>query len=226
MDINDLANLYAIIAKSTSLIKEAQSGIHLRYKILNPIIKQAFDTRRINQETQFNPRRGLQNYHRSEAFISEAMVIKINGFTKLQTILNGLKSKYGREPEWQDSYARVLLNTLNQSLEKNGDYTETQPSIGSFDYIEELLSTRYRLDMNNIASYGEETLTDIILGKDEVLTRKGFIPKFEITKQDISTQPYDSLMNKLFDGIKASKEHPNIKRSVTITIEDNFIEKE
>ena len=40
------------------------------------IAKLAFDTRRINQETTYIPRRNLQNYHRSAEFIDDEMAIK------------------------------------------------------------------------------------------------------------------------------------------------------
>lgn len=191
------------------------------------IIKLAFDTRRINQETDYNPRRGLQNYHRSEQFISEAYQQKIANFSKLKVILDQLKEKYGREPEWQDSYCRVLLNTLDNSLrinQKDGDFGESQPSIGSFDYVEELLFARYRLEMNSIAKYGEEKLKEILLSKDEPLIRKTNLSQFEITKRDVSEKPYDALIDKLFNGVRASKENPNVKRSVTITIHDTFLD--
>src|ERR1022692_4222517 len=59
--------------------------------------KIAFDTRRIDQETEYNPRRGLQNYNRSEPFISEDLAQKIKNFAKLRDVLNELETIYGRE---------------------------------------------------------------------------------------------------------------------------------
>lgn len=231
MDINEIMELYQLIAESSEKALLRQEGISLRKAALNSIfngkiVKLAFDTRRTNQETDYNPRRGLQNYHRSEQFMTEAHLIKINNFTKLKNILGELKDKYGREPEWQDSYARVLLNTLDIALrteQNDGDFSETQSSIGSFDYVEELLFTRYRLEINSIAKYGEEQLRNIILSRDEALIHKTDIPKYEITKRDVASQSYDTLMEKLFGGVKASKENPEIERTVTITIKDKFI---
>jgi hypothetical protein len=189
--------------------------------------KKAFDTRRINQETDFNPRRGLQNYHRSQQFLSEAQEVKIAGYMRLLKIAEGLQEKYGREPEWQDSYCRILLNTLNNVLrveQQDGDYGETGTSIGSFDYLDQLLHARYRLEMNSINKLGEEELYKIVLSKDEPLIRKNTVPKYEITKRDVATQPYDALIDKLFNGVRASKENPSVKRSVLITIHDEFVE--
>jgi hypothetical protein len=186
----------------------------------NPLVKVAFDTRRIDQETEFNPRRGLQNYSRSEAFLNEANAGKLVQLKKLRGIVEALKTTYGREPEWQDSYCRVLLNTLNQSLNK--DPGETQASIGSLDYVEEMLFTRYRLDMDSIAKYADNTLRDIVLNKDEVLLRKSdLMPAKEKPNNLMITQGYDTLLDKLF-SVKATSENPNVERSITIIIKDSI----
>jgi hypothetical protein len=190
------------------------------------IIKVAFDTRRIDQETEYNPRRGLQNFHRSEEFISQAISQKLKNFSKLRNVLVALKEKYGKEPEWQDSYSRVLLSTLDKGLrtnEKDGDYTDSQPAMGSFDYIEELLYVRYRLTFDQLTKLSEEELMKVILSRDEDLTKKD-INKAEISRHDVATQGYDTLLEKLFGGIKATKENPNVERTVTITVKDRFVE--
>jgi hypothetical protein len=231
MELFEIADLYERLIKRAGSVASRQASISLRKTALgnlssNSLVKVAFDTRRVNQETDYIPRRGLQNYHRSDQFISEAYAQKIANFTKLKNILDEIKNKYGKHPEWQDSYCRVLLNTLNQSLrtiQQDGDFGDTQPSIGSFDYVEELLFTRYRLEMNNIAKYGEEQLKDILLSKDEPLIRKGQVSTYEITKRDIMSHGYDTLIEKLFN-VQATSEHPNVKRIVTIQIEDRFIE--
>jgi hypothetical protein len=233
MNIEDFSELYLLVFGSSKDIYSRKESISLRKDSLNSLInsgfkKIAFDTRRINQEIDFNPRRGLQNYHRSEKFISEATSQKIKNFLKLKKVLQDLKDKYGREPEWQDSYARVLLNALEKSLrieEKDGDYAEGQPGIGSFDYLEELLYVRYRLDMNNIQSMSEEKLKKVILDKDENLTHTdpNAATTCEISKRDIATQSYDTLLEKLFGGVKATAENPEVERTVTITIRDKFV---
>lgn len=233
MNIKDFSELYLLISGGSQDISARKEAISLRKDSLNSLInsgfkKLAFDTRRINQETEFNPRRGLQNYHRSEKFITEATSQKIKNFLKLKKVLQELKDKYGKEPEWQDSYARVLLNTLEKSLrveEKDGDYAEGQPGMGSFDYLEELLYVRYRLEMNNIQSMSEEKLKKIILDKDEALTHTdaNAAVSCEVSKRDVATQGYDTLLEKLFGGVKATAENPEVERTVTITIKDKFV---
>ena len=187
--------------------------------------KVAFDTRRIDQETEYNPRRGLQNYSRSEAFISEGLSQKILNFARLRKVLVGLKEIYGKQPEWQDSNARVLLSTLDKGLRTDthdGDFATNQPGVGSFDYIEELMHVRYRLGFDDLTKMGETDLKRVILSKDEELIRKDVSQALEITKADVVKESYDTLMNKLFDGCRASAENPDIERSITITIRDKF----
>jgi len=129
------------------------------------IVKVAFDTRKIDQETQYNPRRGLQNYSRSENFISDANKEKVVLLKKLNLAVSELKQKYGRESEWQDSYARVLSGVIDKTLnkiEKTGDLTDAQPTMGSLDYIEELLYVRYRLSFDNIKDLDNFEIKKII----------------------------------------------------------------
>lgn len=232
MNIGEILELHTLIIENSEKVLARRKGLSLRKAAINSmfnnvIVKIAFDTRRINQEADYNPRRGLQNYNRSQQFITEAHTIRITNFTKLKNILDEVKLKYDREPEWQDSYSRVLSNTLNIALrvkQNDGDFSDTQTAIGSFDYVDDLLFTRYRLDINTIAKYGEEQLRDIILSRDENLIRKTDSPKYEITKRDVASQPYDVLLDKLFNGVRASSENKNVERTVTITIRDTFLE--
>ena len=41
----------------------------IKSSVNKPLTKIAFDTRRIDQENDYNPRQNLQYYHRSEPFI-------------------------------------------------------------------------------------------------------------------------------------------------------------
>lgn len=189
--------------------------------------KLAFDTRRIDQETQFNPRRGLQNYNRSEAFITEAISQKLANFAKLRSVLEELRLEYGKQHEWQDSNARVLLSTLDKGLRTgidDGDYATSQPAQGSLDYIEELLHVRYRLAFDDLSKLGATDLRRVILSKDEELTHRD-LNKAQaiITKNDVATQTYDTLMEKLFGGVRATADNPEVERTVTITIKDKFV---
>jgi hypothetical protein len=232
MKINDISELYELISRGTQDMPSRKQSMELRKVGLNALpvsgfTKVAFDTRRIDQETEINPRRGLQNYNRSEAFLSEAMGQKLISFAKLRSVLTDLQSEYGRENEWQDSNARVLLSTLDKglrTLQKDGDYTEAQPGVGNLAYIEELLHVRYRLTFDDLQKLGASDLKRVILSRDEDLTRKDVNRALEITKSDVATQTYDTLMEKLFGGVRATKENPEVERTVTITIKDKFVE--
>lgn len=231
MKLNTISELFQLISKGTENIPSRHQAISLRKDALssyasNGFVKVAFDTRRIDQETEYNPRRGLQNYHRSEAFVSEAMEQKLINFAKLRDVLEDLREQYGREPEWQDSNCRVLLSTLHKglrTLQKDGDYTTSQPALGSLDYIEELLHVRYRLTFDDLTKLGNAELRRVILTKDEDMTRKNINKDFEITKKDVSNHTYDTLMEKLFGGVRATAENPEVERTVTITIKDKFV---
>ena len=230
MRLLDVYELYNLISSGCANITSRKQSILLRKATFLSLQsegfkKVAFDTRRIDQETEYNPRRGLQNYNRSEAFISEGLSQKIKNFAKLRNVLNGLKDVYGKEHEWQDSNARVLLSTLDNGLRTNindGDFAQNQPGVGSFDYIEELMHVRYRLGFDDLTKMAEADLKKVILSKDEELIRKDVSQALEITKSDIASQSYDTLMNKLFDGCRASAETPDIERTIIITIRDKF----
>jgi hypothetical protein len=233
MKLDTVTELYQLISQGTENSVSRKKSMMLRKFGMSSVLsgngftKVAFDTRRIDQETEFNPRRGLQNYNRSEQFLTQATANKIVILSKLQNILEDLKAKYGRDPEWQDSKARVLLNTLNSGLRtstNDGDYSEAQPSVGSLDYIEELLDMRYRLRLENIDKLAESNIKDIILSKDEDLGKSMQRKAIEITNHDVATKSYDTLLEKMFGGIRATKENPEVERTVTITIKDKFVE--
>lgn len=242
-----MTDIYALLSNIDNNIINRKKCSKVRHKNIvsissskNEIVKLAFDTRRINQEVDFNPRRGLQNYHRSEAFISENLSNKLKSFAKLRNVLNALKEKYGKEYEWQDSYARVLLATLDRGLrtdQNDGDFSEAQPSMGSLDYIEQLLQVRYRIGADDIGNLEDNQLAKIILAKDENLLNRDINlilqsnkNNQEITKTNKNNKPAletngdtkDTLIEKLFGGVRASKENPEIERVVSITIKDKF----
>ena len=231
MKLETISELYAIIAKGTESVPSRKQAIKLRKSAFESLestdgfTKVAFDTRRINQGTQIIPRRGLQNYHRSQDFITEATDLRLQNLAKVKRALDSLKNKYGSEHEWQDSNARVLLSTIEKGLRSDyhdGDFTESQPGVGSLDYIDELLHVRYRLSFDDICRMGESELEKVILSKDEELTRQGVRKDYDITKRDVATKSYDSILEKLFEGCKASAENPDVERTITITIRDKF----
>jgi hypothetical protein len=231
MSLLEITELYNLISRGSQNVGSRKQSRQLRKVALTTIssgqgfTKMAFDTRRIDQETEYNPRRGLQNYNRSEAFLSEALSHKVKSFAKLRKVLNELKDVYGKEHEWQDSNARVLLTTIDSGLRtiaQDENFSVNQPGTGSFDYIEELLNVRYRLTVDSLSSMGEAQLKNVIMSKDEELIRKDVKKSLEITKGDVAKQGYDTLMEKLFDGCRASAENPDIERTITITIRDRF----
>jgi hypothetical protein len=231
MKLDDISELYQLISDGSKSNPSRKQAILLRKAGLESHVsgqgftKVAFDTRRIDQETEYNPRRGLQNYNRSEAFLTEALSHKLISLAKLRGVLEDLKEEYGREHEWQDSNARILLSTLNNGLRKginDDDFSSSQPAQGSLDYIEELLHVRYRLAVDDLVRLGEKDLRKVILSKDEELTRKGVKQALEITKGDVEKQNYDTLMDKLFSGCRASEDNPDVERTITITIRDRF----
>jgi hypothetical protein len=235
MQPENFYELFELISAGISEIPARKKAMALRKEGLKSFTassgftKMAFDTRRIDQETEFNPRRGLQNYNRSESFLSEAMGDKIKNFSKLRDVLQDMKEQFGKEHEWQDSNARVLLSTLDaglRTIQKDGDYAVNQPAQGSFDYIEELLHMRYRLTFDDLSKKTASELKKVILSKDEELTRKNVNKALEITKSDVANQTYDTLMDKLFGGVRASADGEAVERTVTITIRDSVIKKE
>jgi len=251
MELLDVLDIYYVIMKSANDIAQRRRSFSIRKNSLSNSLgftKNAFDTRRINQETDYIPRRGLQNYHRSEAFLSQAISHKLEAFKKLADVLVQLKLEYGRQPAWQDSYTRVLLSSIDKGLRtniKDGDYSDAQPSVGSLDYLEELMYVRYRLTPDNLLSMSQLALRDAILQKDELLIH-GDKSYEQITPMDVSKFSYDTLVdkmlttlatvmanqkqaapddnltNKLFD-VKATKDNPEIERSVLITIKDKIV---
>lgn len=232
MSLLEVTELYNLISRGSQDIGTRKQSRALRKAALDSAVygqgfnKLAFDTRRVDQETEYNPRRGLQNYNRSEQFLSEGVAQRVKNFAKLRKVLNELKSVYGKEHEWQDSNARILLTAVDKGLRTgidDGDFgSMNQPGVGSFDYLEELMNVRYRITYDHLVTMAESDLKKVILAKDEELTRKDVKQALEITKSDVSTKGYDSLVEKLFEGCKASAENPDVERTITITIRDKF----
>ncbi len=232
MSLLEVTELYNLISRGSQDVGTRKQSRQLRKVALETVAsgqgftKMAFDTRRIDQEVEYNPRRGLQNYNRSELFLSEGVAQRVKNFAKLRNSLNALKNVYGKEHEWQDSNARILLTAVDKGMRTgidDGDFgTMNQPGVGSFDYLEELLNVRYRLSHDDLTRMSEADLTKVILTKDADLTNRDVKQALEITKNDVATKGYDTLMEKLFDGCRASAENPDIERTITITIRDRF----
>jgi hypothetical protein len=217
------------VAKYSQLIREIQLfGKIVEYYQLciashrdntSALIKQAFDTRRIDQETQLNPRRGAQYYQRSDAFLRETATQKINILYRVKKAVDDIKSQYIGSTEWLDSNCRSLSASLDRTLrvdQKDLDYSDTQ-----LDYLTELLYLRYRLGMETINSLSDSDLKMKILSKDEPLTNS----LYKNSNYTTAPQPpsgVDHFFSKLLDGVKASSDTSDVERSITLTVRDKI----
>lgn len=223
LDINKILNEVNSNRKLRAIYAQFRS------KYLNPkLVKQAFDTRRINQNTEFNPRRNLQYYQRSEPYIDNKIAEQIKLFFKVKTAADDLRQEFIGEPDWLDSYTRILCNAIDQTLrveQKDFDYSKSQ-----LEYLSELLYVRYRLRPEDIEKLSQHELRNIILNKDERLLRRSIFTNYKdgLNKNSTpqSVQMQDTLMDKLFGNVKANKENKEVERSVVITIKDKVIDQE
>lgn len=197
----------------------------------NNIIKNAIDSRRIDQQTVRNPRKALQHYHRSDQFISEEIQNKLNIFSKLMNVLEGIKDSYGKEDAYHNSYVRELYGHVERALRikiADGDYHEPQLA-----YLEQLLYARYRLSMEEISRMDYKMLKKSILSKDEDLIRRGVYlehtggmekkstgPLFSDGKKDTSNAQ-QNIIEAIFgnNGFRRDGEK-TVQRTITITIKD------
>jgi hypothetical protein len=194
-----------------------------------PIQKLAFDSRRTNQYTDYNPRGNLQYYHRSAPFTPKPIAESIKTFLKLKTAADTIKDDFLGDPDFFSSYARVLCAALDRTLrieQKDGDW-----SVAQMDYLKELLYLRYRLKEEDIEKLSEVELRNIVLDRDEKLAHKqiyaalnngGMMKKSAPAPAVASAN--DQLIEKLFGGVKATANEKNVKRSITITIDDSIVD--
>lgn len=133
--------------------------------------KFAFDTRRIDQSITRIPRDNLQYWNRSDQFIDEEDQKKLEIFAKFINPLEEIKTAYGAQPEYFNSYSRILHDLINRVLRvKEADMDIFRPQIS---YLEQLLFARYRLSMEDIEASSANQLKEIILKKDENLLKRG-----------------------------------------------------
>ena len=195
------------------------------------LVKLAFDTRRIDQETTYVPRRNLQYYHRSAPFVDDETSNKIAYIMKVKTAVDLIKDKYHREPEWGDSYARVLSSAVDRALrteQKDADFFKAQ-----FNYLDELLYVRYRINHDDLMTMAEKDIERVILSRDENLlhkqiygmTRPESIVKAEETlakAQYPMIKAEDPLVERLMGTVKASGDNKSVERTVSITVRDQI----
>ena len=203
---------------------------HFRHQRLAPpkLVKVAFDTRRVNQNLDFNPRRNLQYYQRSEPYMDAQTADKVQLFFKVKIAADLIREQFLGEPDWLDSHTRILCNALDETLridQKDFDY-----SYSRLGYLEELLYVRYRLRPEDILRHSQDELRDIFFKKDERLVHRGVFVNYkqDLTKKGnpevLASSDLDLLVDRLFGNTKISKDNKDVERSVHITIRDRIID--
>lgn len=188
-----------------------------------PLIKQAFDTRKFNSETDRNPRSNLQHYNRSEEFVNDIDQKNIERIAKLIEPLKQIEQDYGKQPEYQESYARILRDKVEQTLVLKAEQRDIfQPQI---EYLKELLFLRYRLSSEDLDNMSTAQLKTAILKKDENLLKKGVA--YTINKSDSqliknTDNIQESIVNAIFGNHNIRRDgEKSAKRTITITIHDS-----
>lgn len=232
-----------LLSEAYDTIAECSEKIDIRRKLMvnrmtafatvnKSIVKVAFDSRYINQSTEYNPRRGLQFYQRSDAFVSTEIAEQVKLFHKVKTAVELIKCDFLGDPEWLDSNSRVLSASLDRILrtaQKDAEFFKPQ-----LDYLTELLSLRYRMTLDDIKAKSEQEIKTIILSKDERLCQRDALGSYsnykltEMEKQSVSNSQMktngDTFFDKIFGVVKADAENKEVERSVTITIKDKIVE--
>ena len=195
------------------------------------LTKVAFDTRKFNSETERNPRAGLQHYHRSDEFLNRDDEKRIEILARLIAPLNDIKSKYGADTDWHDSYARVLLDNLNKALiVKESEVDVFRPQV---EYLSQILDLRYRLSLDDIAKMSSEELSQVILKKDEKLLKKGSFlkemvkrePEKVVVKDGNGGITQESIVNAIFGNNNIRRDgEKTVERTITITIKDTVLD--
>lgn len=226
-------SVYKIQSRDEDLSIARKARVAALSEFSMPIRKVAFDTRRIDQKNQRNPRTNLQYWHRADAFIDAEDEGKLSRFARLMRILDDIKKEFGTEPEWFESYARVLYDNVHRILRiKQGDLDIFKPQLS---YLEQLIDARYRLSMEDLESLSNDMLKERILSKDESLLKRGFYLKETglVSKGDEktaakkvingNTELSDNLAKAIFGTFRQPGER-KVERTITIKICDSVVE--
>jgi len=214
------------------ITREARKAV---WRSMQPGFKKvAFDTRRIDQENDRNPRTNLQYWQRSQQFLDSELQAKINIFGKVLGVLKGIKESFGTEPEYFESHSRVLYDQIERVLRiKQGDQEIFRPQVA---YLEQLLYTRYRLSTEEIVRMSDDILRRRILDKDEALLKRGvYINETGREQVKMSSNPIVIDGNKrntqqnIIEAIFGNTEfrrvgEKKVERTITITICDEVKE--
>lgn len=210
------------------VIRSARMAALQKFDHIQSIKKFAFDTRRVDQEHTRNPRTNLQYWNRSQQFIDEEDHSKIEIFAKLMPPLEEIKKDFGAEPEYFNSYARVLYDSVNRILRiKEADLDIFRPQLA---YLEQLLYARYRLSLGEIQRMSKKELKISILNKDEKLLKRGnYLNETRNEEKSQKTLIKDSdgatqhgLINAIFGNSEFRRPgERTATRTITITIKDS-----
>lgn len=193
------------------------------------LIKRAFDTRRLDQDSERNPRANLQYWHRTDPFIIKEDQEKLEILAKLVSPLKEIKDKFGTQPEYLQSYARVLQETLARTLKVQ----ETDKDIfgPQVNYLEQLIFARYRLSLEDIEKFSSSDLKERLMSKDEDLLKRGkFLPteQFESRGQEKNIAKdgnyqvlNDTLAQAIFGQSFRKPGEASSVRTITISIRDS-----
>ncbi len=206
------------------------------------LIKTAFDTRRINQEGERNPRSNLQYWNRSQQFVEQRDKDRLNAFAKLLIPLDIIKDNYGEHPEYFQSYARSLRDSIKRVMKvDDGDVDVFSPQL---DYLEQLLYARYRLSLADITKVSNDCLITCIMKRDENLTRRdaylkatdgnargsvfraseGLEKNTSSNSKEVGGVTQESLVNAIFGNSAFRRDgEDKVERTITITITDNVL---
>ena len=195
-------------------------------KKLDGFVKLAFDTRRIDQDSERNPRTNLQFWNRSQQFLEESDSRRLNIFAKLIDPLKEIQEEYSSQPEYFTSYARKLNDIVNRALRvKEGDLEVYRPQL---DYLEQLLYTRYRLSLDDMSSKDKDSLKKAILKKDEDLLKRGDYLNLTSKKSNETFTIKDghsineNIVNAIFGNNEFRREgEKKVTRTITISITDS-----
>ena len=217
--------------ESSSIVGSARLAAYNSILNEKSIKKVAFDTRRIDQKLEGNPRVNLQYYNRSQQFIDAEKHKKIITFAKLMPVLDVIQKEYGDQPEYFQSYAMSLHDLVSRALRiKEEDLEVFSPQL---NYLEQLLFARYRLSMEEISKLGNDKLKKRILSKDESLLKRGNYLDItggndakknatsHIIMKDGDKPMQESIINAIFGNNDFRRDgEKKVTRTITISISD------
>ena len=180
---SELLEIYSLVKTASTSLNISKQSKQARNNLLsdlnkinnNPLVKLAFDTRRIDQDKEYNPRRGLQHYQRSEEFVTEDTSLKIANIKKIKNVTALLKDLFHSDDAWHDSFAKTLYSSLENTINdfnKLGNFSSDQKSLTGLHYIQQLLTIRYGIDLDKVQLDKDEDILNVILRRDNELLQK------------------------------------------------------